>query len=160
MLKYLEKRIIEEKQSSTHIPISILDYIINKQRSSILLKEKITNPFNLIYLEYLEAKGPTIQKQLAEVFDKNQSTITRSLNTLEDLELIKRKNTKDNKKNKIIELTQKGQKLLDTIHKKDTELEEKIFEVLTPEEEENLKKTLKKVIINNMDLLGTIEEKN
>lgn len=83
-----------------------------------------------------------IQEQLAQIFNLNESTITRNLKKLEDKGFIKRIPEKRTKK---IEITEKGSKTAQRVMDYDDEWDSKIQEIIGNEEYDNFKNTLKKI---------------
>ena len=83
-----------------------------------------------------------IQEQLAQIFNLNESTITRNFKKLEDKGFIKRIPEKRTKK---IEITEKGSKTAQRVMDYDDEWDSKIQEIIGNEEYDNFKNTLKKI---------------
>lgn len=83
-----------------------------------------------------------IQEQLAQNFHLNESTITRNLKKLEDKGFIKRI---PDKRTKRIEVTDEGAKTAKKVKDYDIEWDEKIKEIIGPDEYENFKNTLIKI---------------
>ncbi len=98
-------------------------------------KELGLDPHNYKLLDFINNHEGIIQKDLAQFFDKNQSTITRSLNRLEYDGFIKRVH-EENKKNNIIVLTQRGEKVITEINELAKNIENKFLYNFTTEEKE------------------------
>ena len=96
----------------------------------------ISFPQNYRFLEILkeENDNQVIQKDFAELFRINQSTVTRSLNSLEEEGFIERITLKDNRKNKIIKLTDKGKDAIKEIEDYDKKIENELLKSITEEE--------------------------
>ncbi len=111
-------------------------------------------PQNYRFLEVLEKNNEDIiQKNFASKFHINQSTVTRSLNALENDGFIKRSILDNNKKNKVIKLTDKGKDVLTEMHKFDAELEKELFRNFSQEEIDEFKKFCVKFSKNAVDFL-------
>ena len=96
----------------------------------------ISFPQNYRFLEILkeENDNQVIQKDFAEIFRINQSTVTRSLNSLEEEGFIERITLKDNRKNKIIKLTDKGNDTIKEIEDYDKKIENELLKSITEDE--------------------------
>ena len=66
------------------------------------------------------------QEELANNFHMNESTIARALRKLEDSGTVQRKVDNQNRRKKIITVTEKGKSIVNTIKKKDEKWEEQI----------------------------------
>ncbi len=134
------------EERSDEMPLEFIISIISKgfilsEISS--LKSMGLSPKNYRFLEVLSYRDEIIiQKDFAEMFKKNQSTITRSLNTLEDDGFIKRINDDINHKNKIIVLTKKGKDTVNTMTNFKRNLEDQYLDSFTTSEKEELRKNL------------------
>ncbi len=102
---------------------------------------------NYHILEYIYNHDKIIQKELSEIFYRNQSTITRSLKKLERKGFIERYHGK-NKKNKYIKLTEKGTSAIEEIEEYKRDLENEFLENFTDEEKQTLKDLLSKLSSN------------
>ena len=96
----------------------------------------INFPQNYRFLEILKEENDNqfIQKDFAELFRINQSTVTRSLNSLEEEGFIERITLKDNRKNKIIKLTDKGNDTIKEIEDYDKKIENELLKSITEDE--------------------------
>ena len=83
-----------------------------------------------------------IQEDLAKIFNLNQSTVTRNLKKLEDKKFIKKIPVKRTKK---IQITESGKITARKVMDYDDGWDLKIKEIVSDEEFDNLKKTLKKI---------------
>ena len=82
------------------------------------------------------------QEELAEALHINESTVTRNLEKLEKKELITKT---PQKRKKIINVTDEGAEIAQTIMDYDDEWDNVIKKYITPDEYENFRKTLIKI---------------
>lgn len=93
----------------------------------------------------LKAEGPLCQAFICKVLVINKATMVRFLDHLEELELINRSPSSEDRREKIVSLTKKGEKLIVKLEKKNAELEVEYFSDLTSKEIESLNKILLKI---------------
>lgn len=86
-----------------------------------------------------------IQKDLAEIFDRRNATITSMLKGLEKNGYIERKIPADNERQKNIYVLPKGEKLVEDFDRMFGQVEEEIVQSLTDEEKQTLMKLLVKI---------------
>ncbi|WP_294007405.1 MarR family winged helix-turn-helix transcriptional regulator [uncultured Methanobrevibacter sp.] len=103
---------------------------------------------NYMTLEFIYNHENVIQKDLARLFHRNQSTITRSIDKLENKGFVERIHDDNNKKNNIIILTTKGQKAVEEINSFKKDLEKDLVYNFTENEREIFKKLLNRLIHN------------
>ncbi len=127
--------------------LPITNYIsLIYRKHNIFLNKKIKD-VNLTFGLYpilitIYKKDDIIQEDLAKIFHLNQSTITRNLDKLEKKEFIKRT---PHKRKKIINLTPKGEEIVENIIGYNEEWDELIKKEIGYEEFNNFKKTLIKI---------------
>lgn len=95
-------------------------------------------------LSYLQTKGPTSQIQMSQYLNLEAPTLTRTLNRLEKLNLIIRKEGKD-RREKIIHLTDLAQEKFPEWEKQIREFEQPIFEQLSDDELQTTLAVLEKI---------------
>lgn len=110
----------------------------------ILITHKIRElgidfPQNYRYLEFIKEHDNIIQKDIAVIFNINQSTVTRSLNALEDEGFIERIMLEGNKKNKVVKLTDKGENIIKELESYKDNIEKEIFKGFSYEDIRKLK---------------------
>ncbi|MNP30122.1 transcriptional regulator SlyA [compost metagenome] len=86
-----------------------------------------------------------IQKDLAEIFDRRNATITSMLKGLEKNGYIERKIPVDNERQKNIYVLPKGEKLVEDFDRMFGQVEEEIVQSLTDEEKQTLMRLLVKI---------------
>ncbi|MGN0093592.1 MAG: MarR family winged helix-turn-helix transcriptional regulator [Methanobrevibacter sp.] len=96
-------------------------------------------PQNYRYLEFIKEHDNIIQKDIAFIFDINQSTVTRSLNALENEGFIERVMLEGNKKNKVVKLTDKGENLIKEFESYKDNIEKQIFKGFSHDDIRKLK---------------------
>lgn len=107
------------------------------------------------FLNALIREDGIIQEELASNVHMNESTITRALKKLEDVGMVHRKVDEDNRRKKIITVTEKGRDVVDKIRKSDEEWDNKI-KSLSSTEKIKLKETL---ITLTLEALQMMHEK-
>ena len=93
------------------------------------------------YINEHQSEG-LIQKDLAEVFNRKDATITSMLKGLEKKGYIERRIPKNNERQKNIYLLPKGEELIDDFEKIFSQVESGITDLLTIEERNTLEKLL------------------
>lgn len=96
------------------------------------------------YINEHQSEG-LIQKDLAEVFNRKDATITSMLKGLEKKGYIERRIPKNNERQKNIYLLPKGEELIDDFEKIFSQVESGITDLLTIEERNTLEKLLSKI---------------
>lgn len=93
-----------------------------------------------------------IQRDLELAFKLKNPTVTGILNRLEEKGLILRKKNKDDKRYRIIEMTEKGREIVKTVKSEFEEIESKyILKDFDDDEKKELVKLLRRVIKNLND---------
>lgn len=103
---------------------------------------------NYMTLEFIYNHENVIQKDLARLFHRNQSTIARSMINWKIKDLLKEFMMIIIKKNNIIILTTKGQKAVEEINSFKKDLEKDLVYNFTENEREIFKKLLNRLIHN------------
>ena len=93
----------------------------------------------------LRQEGESNQYNLCHSLGINKATMVRHLDDLQEKKFITRKESTHDRREKLVSLTKKGLKVLDTIEKKNWEIEEVFFKDLSQKETETLKKLLLKL---------------
>lgn len=96
-----------------------------------------------------------IQEELASNVHMNESTITRALKKLEDAGMVHREVDENNRRRKIITVTEKGRDAVDKIRKLDEEWDDKIRS-LSPSEKTELKEILRTLTVESLQMMHEI----
>ncbi len=96
-----------------------------------------------------------IQEELANNIHLNESTITRTLKKLEDAGMVHREVDENNRRKKIITVTEKGRDAVDKIRKLDEEWDDKIRS-LSPSEKTELKEILRTLTVESLQMMHEI----
>ena len=96
-------------------------------------------------IKYIALNKKVTAKKLAEVFNMKKSTISDHLNSLENLEYIRRIVDESDTRKKWIELTKKGEEIHKCIKNKFADYEKYLSSLLDEEEERVLNKALIKI---------------
>lgn len=110
------------------------------------LKDYDVTRTDVAYLLAIQKHGEVKQYELAEKFDINTATVTRSLNKLEKKGLIKRKEDSTDKRQKNVVLTDKGKDILDRIGEKHTLFKNEIVKDFSSEEYSELLNLLNRLL--------------
>lgn len=98
----------------------------------------------LMYLYHEENKDNT-QIKIAKVHGVTEGTVARALLKMEENEIIEREENKENRREKIIKLTEKGKELAEKFRDIDYEWEEEVLKFLNEYEKEDFRKKLKDI---------------
>jgi DNA-binding MarR family transcriptional regulator len=121
--------------------------LFNKRLAEAGLELKIDHVFLLFKI--IENNNIHTQQQLAEITCTDKATVTRQLDFLENEKLIARKNDKIDRRNKRIEITEKGKKLIQKIEQEIKAIVLKqIVEDFTVSEQVEFKRLLNKFYDN------------
>jgi DNA-binding MarR family transcriptional regulator len=104
------------------------------------------------FLRGLSQRDGITQEELANNFHMNESTIARALRKLEDSGMVQREVDENNRRRKIITVTEKGRASVDSIRKMD-EKWEKRFKSLSLDEKNKLKEMLRALAVESMELM-------
>lgn len=136
----------------SNISLSFLIEILNRYNNIRLFFEM--NKLGITYHEYqflfyLYYEKNAIQEDIAKIFRRNESTITRALKKLEDKDLIRREPDENNRRKNIVFLKENGIELVKKIQEVNNEWEKEALSGFSKEEKETLKKALKKIAVNS-----------
>ncbi len=108
------------------------------------------------FLNALIREDGIIQEELASNVHMNESTITRALKKLEDAGMVHREVDENNRRRKIITVTEKGRDAVDKIRKLDEEWDDKIRS-LSPSEKTELKEILRTLTVESLQMMHEIK---
>ncbi len=133
---------------SEHIGKNIF-IITNKMKRSLDKKHQKNNIYlgqaRILMFLYNTRKDKIYQKDIEEHFQIRAGTVTGMLNALIELELIKRVDSKLDRRKKIIELTNEGIKKAKEAIKTIVEFENGLHNLLSEEERNNLTSIFEKI---------------
>ena len=95
------------------------------------------------YLYCLTEHNNTTQENIAKILGYNDATVTRALKRLEKKEFITKTTYPTDKRKKIIQITQQGEKATQIIKNKQEQIEKEIMLDLTDTQKETTKEVLK-----------------
>lgn len=113
-------------------------------QNQIRQKYKISSNEMEIIL-YINDNGPQRMKSVGEKFAIKFSTLTSLIDKIERLNLVKRVNSKEDRRSILVTITNKGKKMLDEYNSQISLLAEKIKEVVKEERLNSFVDTLEKV---------------
>ena len=134
----------EFEKSNYDIKITFLMASILRMHKEFLskeMKEKIT-PGEFPFLMLLHIEGNKTQKDMASTFCFTQSNAAKAIRNLEDKGLIVRKMDDNNRRQKIVSLTEKGEKICKQTLKIEDKWEELLIGKFAQEEKKFLKEAL------------------
>ena len=129
-----------------------LGYLVNalslkmKQKLDSKLKDRDLTVHQFGILLHIFKNGSLTQKEIAESTTGDEPAIARLMNRLEDKNCIKRAIDKDDKRKRVVSLTENGKELLNQILPYAKETNEHFTSSLTKEEQKSLLTLLTKVI--------------
>lgn len=99
--------------TSTNLDSVLFQFVIamNDRRSTILTSYGISEN-DIEIVRYLNANEVKKMKELGEQFDLKFSTLTSTIDRLEQNRLVKRRNSKDDRRVVFVQINQRGQQLL------------------------------------------------
>ena len=99
--------------TSTNLDSVLFQFVIamNERRSTILTNFGISEN-DIEIVRYLNANEVKKMKELGEQFDLKFSTLTSTIDRLEQNRLVKRRNSKDDRRVVFVQINQRGQQLL------------------------------------------------
>jgi DNA-binding MarR family transcriptional regulator len=99
--------------TSTNLDSVLFQFVIsmNERRSTILTNYGISEN-DIEIVRYLNANEVKKMKELGEQFDLKFSTLTSTIDRLEQNRLVKRRNSKDDRRVVFVQINQRGQQLL------------------------------------------------
>lgn len=109
------------------------------------------------FLTGLSREDGISQEELANNFHMNESTIARALRKLEDTGMVQREVDDNNRRRKIITITEKGKNTVDSIRKVDENWEKQI-QSLSAKEKYRLKQMLKRLLTETMNFMNKEKE--
>ena len=134
-----------EKSLSLHAMIvfrKALKTIDSKVMADI--KENDLTPTQFSVLEIIYSKGSLKIGQLIEKVLSTSGNMTVVIKNMEKKGLVEKINDKNDKRSFLINLTEKGKKIIEELLPKHIESVEKTFDILTDEDKENLINILRK----------------
>ncbi|ALS00500.1 transcriptional regulator [Enterococcus silesiacus] len=122
-------------------------YLLGMQQQKyvvVRLKMLQLNSLQARSLSYIFLHPGTIQREIADYLGKKQATVTNVLKGLEERKLVYREIPKDNERQKNIFLTAEGEQLVAQVNLIFEQLDQKVRNGLTKEEQEQLEINLTK----------------
>lgn len=146
---------------SKDIPLTALISIIYRSHRVYLNREienlKIHAGQIPILIELLKIENIS-QDELADRLCIDKGSIARSLRKMEDLDIIKREISEENRRKYNISLKSKGKRMALKIKEIDKQWEQEIYEELTSINEEEFKENLKNLAIKSLNLSKNMNE--
>ena len=148
------------KEEILDMPLGSLITTISRSHMAFLYSEieKLGLGGQFQFLMGLAREDGIIQEELASRFHLNESTIARALRKLEDAGMVQRKVDENNRRRKIITVTEKGRAAVDSIAKIDQQWEERV-QSLSSDEKNKLKEMLQALAVESMELMYEFRQK-
>ncbi len=142
------------KEEILDMPLGSLITTISRSHMAFLYGEieKLGIGGQFQFLMGLAREDGIIQEELANNFHMNESTIARALRKLEDAGMVRRRVDENNRRRKIITVTEKGRAAVDAIAKVDQKWEERV-QSLSLDEKNKLKEMLQVLAVESMELM-------
>jgi len=122
--------------------------MIRKRIAAKYLKEENLNAFESILLSIVYKHKECSQDKIGEITLFDGASIARALKKLEDRGFVSRKADPNNRRKKLVHITDAGQKLYDEVRKAFHASNETMFDGITSEEQQQLESILTKVYKN------------
>lgn len=111
----------------------ILSFVLVAKELQLTFKKQVVGKLNipvesLGVLMVIRHKTKIIQQEIADILKKDKSAVLRHINLLENQELIARSNAANDKRINIIQITDKGMQLLDSVDIELNKLSECLFD--------------------------------
>ena len=148
------------KEEILDMPLGSLITTISRSHMAFLYSEieKLGIGGQFQFLMGLAREDGIIQEELATRFHLNESTIARALRKLEDAGMVQREVDENNRRRKIITVTEKGRAAVDAISEIDKKWEERV-QSLSLDEKNKLKEMLQVLAIESMELMYEFRQK-
>ena len=142
------------KEEIMDMPLGSLITTISRSHMAFLFSEieKLGIGGQFQFLMGLAREDGIIQEELASRFHMNESTIARALRKLEDAGMVQREVDENNRRRKIITVTEKGRAAVDSISEIDQKWEEKV-QSLSADEKIKLKEMLQVLAVESAELM-------
>lgn len=126
--------------------------MVKKRIAAKYLKEEDLNTFESILLGIVYKKHQCSQDKIGEITLFDGASIARALKKLEDRGFVSRQPDPNNRRKKLVTITDAGQGLYDEVRKAFHKGNDAIFKDITSEEQTQLEKILMKVYKNLDDI--------
>ncbi|HEY8588908.1 MAG TPA: MarR family winged helix-turn-helix transcriptional regulator, partial [Naasia sp.] len=130
-------RVLDSAGSRTGIALTILGEGFQRRIREALAAHGL-KPRQLRILDLLADRGPTGQRELAEIMAIDHSVLVNLLNPLEEERLIKRERDPDDRRRHVVTIATAGTRRLTQADQAFRDTEDAFFAVLTAEERERL----------------------
>ena len=130
-------QVLDSASSRTGITLTVLGEAFQRQIRDVLAKHNL-KPRQLRILDLLADRGPTGQRELAELMGIDHSVLVNLLNPLESGRLIKRERDTVDRRRHNVKISAAGQRRLEQADQAFRDAEDDFFEVLSAEEREQL----------------------
>lgn len=110
------------------------------------LNSEITfEQMGLLYYISKNKKKNIIQQDIADLMNKTKSAVLRTLDILEEKKFLKREEMLNDRRKNVIQLTNKGCKVINKMHEKFLEMEEELIKEFTKNEQKICTSVLLKI---------------
>jgi DNA-binding MarR family transcriptional regulator len=143
---------IEEARKMTIFKLMDLAKIVMNKANKMSSEEGFMVPFEqlpVIMITYYS--GGSTQQYIADCLQRDKSSILRSINSLSGKGLMETSVDEMDKRKKKVVLTKLGMRIARRIASSISEVDEKIFSILSEDEKKQLKNLLEKCIVSSQD---------
>ena len=137
-------QVLDSASSRTGIALTVLGEGFQRQIRDVLAQHGL-KPRQLRILDLLADRGPTGQRELAELMGIDHSVLVNLLNPLESERLIKRERDTDDRRRHYVKISAAGQRRLDQADQAFRDAEDAFFEALNADEREQLHRLLSRL---------------
>ena len=130
-------QVLDRASSRTGITLTVLGEGFQRQIRDVLAEHKL-KPRQLRILDLLADRGPTGQRELAELMGVDHSVLVNLLNPLESARLIKRERDTVDRRRHYVKISAAGQRRLEQADRAFRDAEDAFFQVLNANEREQL----------------------
>lgn len=143
------------------IPLSAMISAVHRSYATYLhseLKDSKLTIGQYPFLINLYHEDNKTQKELADEFKVTEGNVTKALRKLEDNDLVERKENENNRREKIITITEKGKKIAKQFEYLDVKWEKEVLYSLNKEEIREFKLVIDKIFTKSLILLDNKKE--
>lgn len=141
----VSKLFTKTKSSSLEVVLNDLIHAMNHRKQSVLASYKV-GEMEVEIIRYLIDHEQKKMKEVGEYFKIKLSTLTSTIDKLEKAKLVKRKNSKEDRRVIFIRPTPKGQTLLDDLEKATSSVTGKLVDESSSKESDILVQGLHKLL--------------
>ena len=141
---YRAGKVLDSASARTGFALTMLGDSFQRHIREVLAKHHL-KPRQLRILDLLADRGPTGQRELAELMGIDHSVLVNLLNPLEDNRLVKRERDTTDRRRHVVSIAKAGQRRLEQADQAFCKAEDAFFSSLSKDEREQLHKLLSRL---------------